>query len=232
MTTSSGRRASCADCPLPADRRICRMPEGTGPKGCPSIGFGDRYKQVESIYTRPEVREYARQASIQEAACYAGREVVPYVKRPVKPRIQEIVEFAHRMGYERLGLAFCSGLHEEARLATEVFRAQGFDVVSVVCKVGGVPKKSIGVRDDEKINIGSPEAMCNPVGQAMVLNEAGTDFNVVLGLCVGHDALFFKFSEALTTVLAVKDRLLGHNPLAILYTLDSYHPWMRKSSTT
>ena len=65
--------------------------------------------------------------------------------------------------------------------------------------------------------------MCNPVLQAMILNREGTDFNVILGLCVGHDSLFLKYSEALCTVLAVKDRVLGHNPLAAVYNLDSYY---------
>ena len=69
--------------------------------------------------------------------------------------------------------------------------------------------------------------MCNPIGQAMIMNEAKTQFNVVLGLCVGHDSLFFKYSEALCTVLAVKDRLLGHNPLAAIYTSDSYYKFLK-----
>jgi len=56
-----------------------------------------------------------------------------------------------------------------------------------------------------------------------VLNREKTEFNILLGLCVGHDSLFFKYSEALCTVLAVKDRLLGHNPLAAVYTLDTYY---------
>ena len=65
--------------------------------------------------------------------------------------------------------------------------------------------------------------MCNPILQAMVLNDGKTDLNVLLGLCVGHDSLFFKYAEAPCTVLAVKDRLLGHNPLAAIYTSDSYY---------
>ena len=47
--------------------------------------------------------------------------------------------------------------------------------------------------------------------------------NVLLGLCVGHDSLFFKYTEAPCTVLAVKDRLLGHNPMAAVYNVDSYY---------
>ena len=69
--------------------------------------------------------------------------------------------------------------------------------------------------------------MCNPIFQAILLNEAGAQFNVLLGLCVGHDSLFFKYAEAPTTVLAVKDRVSGHNPLACIYTTASYSAWVR-----
>ena len=54
--------------------------------------------------------------------------------------------------------------------------------------------------------------MCNPIGQAVFLNKAGTQLNVILGLCVGHDSLFIKHAEAPVTVFAVKDRVLAHNP--------------------
>ena len=57
---------------------------------------------------------------------------------------------------------------------------------------------------------------CNPVGQALLLNEVKTEFNVIVGLCVGHDSLFIKHSEAPVTVLIAKDRRLGHNPIAAL----------------
>jgi uncharacterized metal-binding protein len=40
---------------------------------------------------------------------------------------------------------------------------------------------------------------------------------------VAHDSLFFKHAEAPTTVLAVKDRVTGHNPLAAIYLSDSYY---------
>lgn len=62
--------------------------------------------------------------------------------------------------------------------------------------------------------------MCNPVLQAMTLNKEKSDFNVLLGLCVGHDSLFSKYAQAPCTVLAVKDRVLGHNPLASIYSVD------------
>ena len=76
---------------------------------------------------------------------------------------------------------------------------------------------------DEQIDAGKDEAMCNPILQAMVLNHEKTEFNILLGLCVGHDSMFFKYADALCTVLAVKDRVLGHNPLAAIYNVDSYY---------
>ena len=57
----------------------------------------------------------------------------------------------------------------------------------------------------------------------MALNKSHTDLNKILGLCVGHDTLFIKYSQAPVTVLAVKDRVLGHNPMAALYLADSYY---------
>jgi len=46
---------------------------------------------------------------------------------------------------------------------------------------------------------------------------------VLLGLCVGHDSLFIRQATAPVTVLAVKDRVTGHNPLAALYTSETYY---------
>ena len=51
------------------------------------------------------------------------------------------------------------------------------------------------------------------------MNKAGTDFNIVFGLCLGHDSLFLKASNAMCTVFVVKDRVLHHNPIA---ALDAY----------
>ena len=131
------------------------------------------------------------------------------------------------MGYEKLGFAFCGGLAKEAAVVDGILKSHGFEVVSVVCKAGAVAKEEIGVTDDEKIFIGQHESMCNPILQAELLNDAATDFNVVLGLCVGHDSLFFRYAKAPTTVLAVKDRVTGHNPLACIYTIGTYSSWIK-----
>ena len=157
-----------------------------------------------------------------------NRHVKPYTPQPVKTRVQEICEFAKKMSYKKIGIAFCAGLRSEALTLTKILKAHGFKVVSVICKVGCTPKEVIGVRDYQKIRIGEFEAMCSPIAQATLLNEEETDFNIVVGLCVGHDSLFFRYSKAFTTVLVSKDRVLAHNPAGALYTTGSYYAKLLK----
>jgi uncharacterized metal-binding protein len=197
--------------------------DGHHSKGCPTLESNDVLISANAEYDHPDIREFARQASRQEAACYANRHERPYVLQPSKTRIIEICEFAQKMNYRRLGLAFCIGLAREAAAASHIFQAHGFEVASILCKAGRTLKDLIGIKDDEKIHQGTDESMCNPIYQAKMLNHAQTELNVLLGLCVGHDSLFFKYAEAPTTVLAVKDRVTGHNPLAAIYLADSYY---------
>ena len=213
----------CAKCSIKPQERACRKEEGLGPDFCPTRFNKDGVERALEEYREAGTREFARQASIQEAECYGDREKQPFVRRPVKPRMEEISEFSRKMGYKRLGLAYCAGLQSEAARFQNYLEGQGFQVVSVVCKVGCTPKEEIGITDAEKVRINQFESMCSPIAQAEILNDAQTDFNVVLGLCVGHDSLFFKYSHAMSTVFAAKDRVLGHNPLAALYTLGSYY---------
>ena len=217
---------SCVKCKI-VDK-ICRRPDGHGPKFCPTLTKKEIIERALDEYDKPEIKEFARQASIQEGECYAYRDRKPYVIHPSKPRIVEIMEFAEKMGYKRLGIAYCGGVTHEAGLLNEVLEKNGFDVIAVSCKLGGIPKERIGLRDQEKINIGNHESMCNPIAQALVLNDAKTDFNIMLCLCVGHDSIFLKYIEAPTTVFAAKDRVTGHNPMAALYTANSYYQRLKK----
>ena len=139
------------------------------------------------------------------------------------PRLKEVVEFCRLMQYEKLGMAFCSGLRREAAIVGTVLRKHGFEVVSVICKTGGIPKEKAGLAKEEKIRPDAFEAMCNPVAQAKFLNEQKTRFNIVLGLCVGHDSLFYKYADAMTTTLITKDRVLAHNPAGAVYCYESYY---------
>ena len=220
---------SCAACDLEVNRRICYTVEGVGSKGCPTLTDEKVLAEALKEYEDPEILEFARQASIQEAECYANRHQRPYIMQPTKTRIQEICEFAKRMGYKRLGLAFCVGLVKEASVVQDILEAHGFEVVSVLCKAGRTIKELIGIKDEEKVRQGTDEAMCNPIYQAKLLNHEKAEFNILVGLCVGHDSLFFKYAQAPTTVLGVKDRVTGHNPLAAIYTTDTYYRKIKHS---
>jgi len=217
---------NCAKCAVV--RKACRVEGGKGPKWCPTIYKKNIIEKALIEYNKPENLEFARISSIQEGQCYANRDQKPYVMLPTKTRIEEIIEFAQKMNYKKLGIAYCGGVTHEASILTEILEIHDFEVVGVSCKLGGIPKERIGVKDEEKIRIGEFEPMCNPIAQAEVLNDAGTDLNIALGLCVGHDALFLKYIKNFTTIFAVKDRVTGHNPMAALYTANSYYQRLKK----
>ncbi len=214
-------KSECALCNV--EIRLCRSKEGTGPKFCPTKSKDRELQKALKKYQDPKIMEFAKNASLQEAECYMGRGEKPFVRRPGKTRVEEIIEFAQKMNYRKLGVAFCSGLFSEGKTFVSILEKNGFEVVSVCCKAGGVPKEFLGIQDDQKVNVGSYETMCNPINQAEILNQAETDFNILVGLCVGHDALFLKNTNALTTVLVAKDRVLGHNPVAALYGARGYY---------
>lgn len=138
-------------------------------------------------------------------------------------RVQETIAFAKKCGYKRLGLAFCTGLHEEAKTFVKILEFHGFEVVSIVCKNGAILKGFLGIPQEPKEHYIKNDIMCNPIGQALYLNETKTDLNILFGLCVGHDTLFLKHSEAPVTVFAVKDRVLCHNPVGAIYQADAYY---------
>ena len=203
---------SCAYCP--ATVRACRHGESAarGPGFCPTKVDGEAIDAARAVYDDPDVRRVAHASALVESEGYCRW-----------TRVEEIVAFAKRLGFRRLGIATCISFVDVARTLSAVFESHAFTVASVACKNGGVPKETIGVGDEEKIRPGTYEAMCNPVAQAELLNRAGCQLNVVLGLCVGHDSLFFRASEGLVTTLVAKDRVLAHNPLGALLLADTYY---------
>lgn len=128
-------------------------------------------------------------------------------------RLEEIMEFARRMEYKTLGIAFCVGFSDEAALLGEIL-SEEFEVHSACCKVCSMTKDEIGAARRPWVGAVS----CNPAEQARLLDEAGSRFSIVLGLCVGHDSIFYRHSKAPVTTFVVKDRVLGHNPAAVLYS--------------
>ncbi len=129
-------------------------------------------------------------------------------------RVEEVMVFAKKLGYRKLGIAFCVGCASEAKALQEILTSS-FAVESVCCKVCGIEKSAFNLKT---IRNNPRETICNPLGQASVLNEAGTDLNIIVGLCIGHDILFSKHSAAPVTTVVVKDRVLANNPAGVLYS--------------
>jgi uncharacterized metal-binding protein len=219
---------TCAVCSIDVPDRFCRQEKGRAPVNCPSTRSLDIVKQALEILQDPDVLEVARQASIQEGEAYGDRDRGYANIRPIKPRIQETVEFACKMKFKRICLVFCIGMRKEAEIIHEIFSANGFETISVMCKAGAVSKEEIGLLREQQIDPASFEVMCNPILQALTANHHESEMNVLFGLCVGHDALFLKYAKAYNTVLASKDRLLAHNPLAAIYQYDSYYRYLKK----
>lgn len=178
---------------------------------CPSQ-FSGLQEEARAHYEEAENETIARHAAEVEAEGY-GR----------LTRVEETLLFLKKCGYHRIGLAFCVGLWSEAHEMAMVLEYHGFEVCSIICKNGIHPKRGLGLRDEQTVSGCADEIMCNPIGQALLLNQEKTEFNLLLGLCVGHDTLVLKYLEAPASVLAVKDRVTGHNPLVPLYMAKGYY---------
>lgn len=183
----------------------CKTKECRNGHDC--FGYAERHR---AFYEVPEVARLHQAASAIEARHYCK-----------EPRIREVILFAKEMDYHKLGLAFCVGLSEEAPIVADILKRE-FEVVSICCKICGIDKKSQGLEqiDPKK----KSETMCNPAGQATVLNEAQTELNLLCGLCVGHDAIFSMTSRAPVITLIAKDRVLAHNPIGAVYC-----PYIRRT---
>lgn len=185
-------KCKCADCKSHA----CY----TDAANCAGVSV----EEVIAAYTNEEKR-------LMEAAAHVEATFYGDITR-----LQETAEFAKTMNYRRIGLAFCIGLSEEARYVARYFARQGFECHSVCCKNCSVSKKELGLK---QVNSDKEhEAMCNPKMQARWLNGKGVELFVSCGLCVGHDAIFNANCNGPVTTLAVKDRLLAHNPLGAVYS--------------
>lgn len=202
---------SCIDCMV----GLCDEGKGNFPEFC-------RTTHLDGELLAEALAEYGAEENHRVAIAAADVEAEGY---GIYPRAQEIVEFAKKLGCRKIGIATCVGLLREARAFARLLRHHGFEVTGVACKVGSTPKSAIGISDED---CGVGEFICNPILQAKILNEENVDLKVVIGLCVGHDSLFYKYADGIVTTLVTKDRVTGHNPCAVLYQLDSYYSKLLK----
>ena len=175
---------------------------------------------------RMEIEKKYSEEDLKSIKISAHIEAKFYMK---KTRIEELILYARDMGYKRLGIAFCIGLEEEAKIIHQILE-KTFEVYSVCCKVCGINKSKFNLEHlSDDLNM--TEAMCNSIGQAIILNKEKTDLNIIVGLCIGDDTIFTKYSDAPVTTLAVKDRVLAHNPLGAIYSKYYYEKFKEENST-
>ena len=124
---------------------------------------------------------------------------------PQLDRVQEIIEYSRKAGLKNIGIANCTIFNREADQSEKVLLDSGFTVNKVNCKYGKVPFNDLVS--------GYKGISCNPAGQAKFLEDKGTELNIMMGLCLGHDMIFNSKSKAPVTPLIVKDRKLQHNTL-------------------
>ncbi len=193
----------CAKCP---SKPCYRNPDAKKPSFCPMESYPDIVRESLEVYEKDKLTKRLHQSStLIEKEGYGQW-----------PRIREVVELCKKLGIKKIGIAFCIGLSNEAKEFNDILEKWNFETYSVVCKCGSFDKSLI-ISEKEKLRPDTHESMCNPVLQAMLLNHVGTELNVVIGLCVGHDSIFMRYSKAPVVYLISKDRVTGHNPAVSLY---------------
>ena len=190
---------SCVDCGLNG----CRRPDGQHPAFCPATGFDLEHEQwLGERLADPENRRVVEAAAASAGTAFDNK----------LSRLEETILFAKGIGARKIGIAGCVSLASEVRNAGKALRAAGFEVVGAICKMGTITHADLDLHVGRKPD----SVLCNPIYQAQVLNKEQTDLNVLIGLCAGHDTLFIKHSEALCTVLAVKDFKYDHHSVLAL----------------
>lgn len=208
-------KRTCTDC----GTFNCASRTGNFPKFCLTENIDNQILQDSlDLYKNDELVSKITHAAAEVEGQYYGKVT----------RVEEIILFAKKIGAKKIGIATCMGLIEESKIFSKILKAKGLEYYSVICKVGGIDKCEIGISDEDKVDKGEYEAICNPVAQAKILNYENTELNVIVGLCVGHDSLFIKYSEAPVTTLITKDRVLAHNPAGALYASCSYYKGLLK----
>lgn len=184
---------NCAKC----NNKLCNKSN----KNCVDI---NKCNEIIKLYNEKDNLKITKVSSTIEGKYYCE-----------KNRLEEIIEFCKLMDYKKIGISFCIGLEKEAEILYNIL-SKYFKVYSVCCKIGGIKKDYLNLQKINK-NKNNNEVMCNPIIQAKILNEKNTDLNIIVGLCLGHDILFQKYSNSPTTVFIVKDRVLAHNTVNSLY---------------
>jgi len=198
------------------------------PKHCPANNSAKLIAGTFAAYTGDsEDARLALAAGRVEGLCYEKTPGTGTVTARWT-RVEDTIALAKIMGWRKIGIATCIGMLAETDELVKILAAQGLEPFSVCCKTGSIDKLCLGLAEKDKVRPGTFEPACNPIAQAMLCDRAGTDMNIIVGLCVGHDMLFTKHSKAPVTTLVCKDRVTGHNPVAVLYGQHFYYKRLQK----
>jgi len=211
MSNNKREHQDCSDC----HAYHCDGRNSAFPAFCPTTAAGEmQLERIKSLYKDDPLISKLYALSSEVEGLHYGK----------LTRAEEIVLYAKKLDIKKIGIAACMGSMAETIVFTRILRAKGIaDYHCVCCKAGSISKDEVGIPEAHKVNPGRFEAACNPVLQAEILNEAGTGLNILIGLCVGHDALFTMHSKAPCVTFTVKDRVLQHNPVAAIYGANSYY---------
>ena len=233
MTEKKGQ-PSCSSCSSVWDKTgatNCWAEPGKGPAKpayCPSDPHAEIIDDSFAKYSgNDEDARLAKVAARVEGLCYQpipGSDTV----NARWTRVEDMIALCKLMGYEKIGIATCVGLLDETNRLSEILKAQGLQPYSACCKAGSIDKLKLDLKEEDKVRPGTFEPACNPIAQAEILNAEGMEMNIIMGLCVGHDMLFNKYSKAPVTTLVVKDRVTGHNPATVLYGQNFYYKRLQK----
>ncbi|PLY00737.1 MAG: hypothetical protein C0623_06720 [Desulfuromonas sp.] len=225
---------SCSSCSavwLKTGATNCWAEPGKGPTKpgyCPSDPHAAIIDESFARYTGDdEDARLAKVAARVEGLCYQpvpGSDAV----NARWTRVEDLIALAKMMDYKKIGIGTCVGMLDETNRLSEILNAQGFEPYSACCKAGSIDKLKLDIAEEDKVRPGTFEPACNPIAQAKILNAEGMEMNIIMGLCVGHDMLFNKYSEAPVTTLVVKDRVTGHNPVSVLYGQNFYYKRLQK----
>lgn len=193
------------------------------PKNCATLNWPDIIAKAKEIYMKDEYHKKLQHAGailegLSSQTPPGGREInMKYT------RLEELAMFCHIMGFKKIGIAHCIGCIGEARAISDYLKNRGMETYQLCCKTGAIEKSEIDIAEEDKVRPLTFETICNNIAQALIFNEIGTDLNVIVGLCLGHDIAFTMLSKAPVTTLIVKDRRTGHSPAVPLY--QGYRPY-------
>lgn len=199
MNEGANRTATCV-----CKKMGCWLGENTGiPSYCQANRYVEEIEKANGAYVAPDV------VDLYTAACIVGKKNDGY-----RPRIEEALDFVKEMKFSKVGFAVCVAFGKELEVISRLFEEAGIEVFRAGCQIG---RSSATDRELSHLEEYPDNSTCNPIAQAEILNKAETQLNFLIGLCMGHDILFNRFSKAPVSTLIVKDRLMGNNPAAAVY---------------